>query len=168
MRRRQHRLLKVQYIIRVQYRHPQGGITPVYVPVRFCLQSGDDSPPVKHGPPFAVSHHHKHARLPAATACIHRAHRFRYNERSTQDVTAGRELADSLKYIGNMGSKYEDMGKTPRCVIMSSRGCVHVAKTSWLQRRAARFHNNLMLHKLYCAAGRFCGTWYGMYFFFVV
>ena len=107
-------------------------------------------------------------RLPAATVCTHRAHRFRYNERSTQDVNAGRELADSLKYIGNMGSKYEDMGKTPRCVIMSSRGCVHVAKTSWLQRRAARFHNNLMLHKLYCAAGRFCGTWYGMYVVFVV
>ena len=42
---------------------PTGGTTPVYVPVRCCLQSGDDSPAAEHGPSFAASRHHSRRRM---------------------------------------------------------------------------------------------------------
>ena len=93
--------------------------------------------------------------LLAVTTCIHRAHRFICYEQSTQDAVVGRELADSQNCIGDMGPKYADTGKTSRCVIMSSHGCVHVAKMAST--------TTSYLRKLYCAACRFCGTWYGVY-----
>ena len=43
--------------------------------------------------------------ITVVAVCIHRAHRFRCNEQSTRDATVGRELADSLKCIGDIGSK---------------------------------------------------------------
>ena len=122
-------------------------------PVWFCLQFADDSPAMIRLPwntlhPLLPAVPTRMPLLPAVTTCIHRRHRLRCTGQSTQDaIIVDRTYGQPKKYrrSGAKDMKALLVGrKTSRCVIMSSRGCVLVARTSWLQRRAAGPHNILM------------------------
>ena len=100
--------------------------------------SGDNSPAVEHGPPFAASRHRMHPQsssiqmywtIDARCSCCR--------------WSIGGQPKNHRRY-GDKGMKIRGRRKKYWCVIMSSCGCVHGATMSRLQRRAADFHNNLM------------------------
>ena len=69
---------------------------------------------------FVLYPHPADAWMLISSALIHRSHRRpRCNGQSTQDTFVGRELADSQKCTGDMGSKYAEMRKTPSCGVFA-------------------------------------------------
>ena len=117
-------------------------LAAVTKPIRFCLQSGDDTLRTIHLPWNTV-----HPSLPAFTTRI--PLQLRCTAQSTQNAIVDRASVNNQK-CRKYGTKYMNIRgrrKASRCITMSSRGCVHVEQTSLLQRCAGGLRNKLMFEK---------------------